>query len=109
MAVDERFCRPRVPVSVGDSGEALLIRAILENLGAVVTLHLPGVPEDFRLILDRAEAAPRHLVICGHGDEVGLLARRQDPKAAWRAAASYDAASRMFLYCDAEGRHRCGE
>ncbi|MFD0985624.1 hypothetical protein [Methyloligella solikamskensis] len=47
MAVDESFFAPRTPVgivAVGDQGEALVLRAILENLGAVVSLHLPGTP-----------------------------------------------------------------
>lgn len=45
--IDQKFLFPRVPVAVvdiGDTHEALLIRATLESLGAFVTLHLPGTP-----------------------------------------------------------------
>lgn len=74
--IDTRFYVPRTPVAVialGDSGEALLIRALLEHLGAVVTLHLPGTPEDALLILGQGAAAPPYLVLCGHGDDDGFI------------------------------------
>lgn len=74
--IDRSFQTPRPPVSivaVGDSGEAVLLRAILENLGASVTLHLPGTPGDFLLVLGQGESAPDYLVICGHGDDNGLV------------------------------------
>lgn len=74
MVVESRFYFPRRPVSVvdiGDAGEALLIRAILENLGAVVTLHLPGTPGDFLLTLADS-TSPEHIIICGHGRETGF-------------------------------------
>lgn len=74
--IDQEFYVPREPVSVvavGDSGEALLIRAILENLGAVVSLHLPGTPDDFLRVLGQGETASRVLVICGHGDDNGFV------------------------------------
>jgi hypothetical protein len=76
MAVDEMFQAPRAPVAVvaiGDSGEALLVRSVLESLGAAVTLHLIGAPEDFLRVLAQGESAPRYLVICGHGDEKGFV------------------------------------
>lgn len=74
MVVEKRFYSPLRPVSIiniGDSGEALLIRAILENLGAVVTLHLPGTPSDFLLTLADS-TSPEHVIICGHGDATGF-------------------------------------
>lgn len=43
--VDRNFLFPRTAVgivAVGDSGEALLLRAMLESLGASVRLYLPG-------------------------------------------------------------------
>jgi hypothetical protein len=76
MLVDETFYVPRTPVAVvavGDASEALLVRAILESLGAAVMLHLVGTPEDFLRIIEQGETAPRHIVICGHGDENGLI------------------------------------
>jgi hypothetical protein len=75
MPVDERFHAPRISVAVvatGDAGEALLIRAILENLGAAVMFHLVGTPGDFLLVLGQGATAPRYVVISGHGDERGL-------------------------------------
>jgi hypothetical protein len=74
--VDSRFLFPRTPVGIvdyGDTGEALLVRAILESLGAVTLLHLPGTPEDFLRCLEQGEAAPPYLVLCGHGDETGFV------------------------------------
>jgi hypothetical protein len=76
MIIDERFDVPRIPaavVAVGDSGEALLVRAILESLGAAVSFHLIGTPQDFLRVIGQGEAAPRYIVICGHGDETGLV------------------------------------
>lgn len=74
--VDTRFFGPRTPVAIVDLGataEALLARAMLESLGAAVMLHQPGTPEDFLLVLGQSEAARRYLVLCGHGDEDGLI------------------------------------
>lgn len=76
MTIDQRFHVPRTPlavVAVGDGMEALLIRAILESLGAAVTLHLPGTPEDFLEVLAQGESAPRYIVVSGHGDRGGFL------------------------------------
>ncbi|MBN8952508.1 MULTISPECIES: hypothetical protein [unclassified Rhizobium] len=76
MAVDENFFHPRRPVSIvalGDSGEALLLRAILESLGAVVTLHLPATPSDFLKCVDQGTSAPRYMILSGHGEEGGLV------------------------------------
>ncbi len=76
MSVDESFFVPRKRVSIaaiGDQGEALLLRAILENLGAVVTLHLPGTPEDFLKVIGQEASSPPVLIVSGHGDEDGLI------------------------------------
>ena len=76
MLVDESFHIPRTPVAVvaiDGSGEALLVRSILESLHAVVILHLMGTPEDFLRVLGQGESAPRYMIICGHGDEAGLV------------------------------------
>jgi len=57
--VDQSFHVPRVPVAVidcGATGEALLLRGLLENMGAVVTLHQPGTPRDFLLVLGKEMA-----------------------------------------------------
>lgn len=75
MVIDQEFHAPRTPVAVvaiRDSGEALLIRAMLESLGAFVTLHLPGTPEDFLRILAQGQSAPNFMVISGHGDRGGF-------------------------------------
>ncbi|WP_426228055.1 hypothetical protein [Pararhizobium sp. DWP3-4] len=74
--IDEGFFYPRTPVAIvalGDSGEALLIRAILENLGAAVVLHLPGTPGDAIKCLQRQENDPEYIILSGHGDENGFV------------------------------------
>ncbi|HEV7317352.1 MAG TPA: hypothetical protein VGO04_01910 [Ensifer sp.] len=74
--IDQTFMFPRMPVAVidiGDTLEALLIRSMLESLGAVVTLHLPGTPGDFLSLIGAGERVHQHLVICGHGDENGFV------------------------------------
>jgi hypothetical protein len=74
--VDQSFHVPRVPVAVidcGATGEGLVLRGLLENMGAVVTLHQPGTPGDFLLVLGQGGGAPAFMVICGHGDEHGLI------------------------------------
>jgi hypothetical protein len=76
MLVDETFYYPRTPVSVvavGDSGEALLVRSLLENLGATVAMHLIGTPEDFLRVIGQGSAAPSHMVLCCHGNENGIV------------------------------------
>ncbi|QTK78532.1 hypothetical protein AT6N2_C0666 [Agrobacterium tumefaciens] len=74
--VDHNFLFPRTAVSIialGDSGEALLLRAMLESLGASVRLHLPGTPEDILVCLKQGDHPPPYLIISGHGDENGLV------------------------------------
>lgn len=76
MLVDRTFFHPRTPVavvSIGDTGEALLVRAILEALGAAVLSHWIGTPGDFLRVIGQGAAAPSYLVICAHGDETGLI------------------------------------
>jgi hypothetical protein len=67
-------------VAVGEATEAPLVRALLESLGAVVTLHLPGTPEDILLVLGQGETAPPYLVLCGHGDEEGFVLGEYAPE-----------------------------
>ena len=50
-----------------------MIRDILESLHAVVTLHLPGTPEDFLLVLGQDDVAANYMVISGHGDDNGFV------------------------------------
>jgi hypothetical protein len=74
-AIDQSFYAPRTPVAIidcGDPPEACAIRSLLERLGAVVTMHLPGTPGDFLLTLGQGELAPEFVIICGHGDENGI-------------------------------------
>lgn len=74
--VDSLFFVPRVAVAIvdtGSPGEALLLRAVLESMGAIVTLHQPGTPEDFLIVLGQGERPPPFLVICGHGDDKGFI------------------------------------
>lgn len=81
--VDHNFFFPRTAVSiiaVGDTGEALLLRAVLESLGASVRLHLPGTPEDILVCLKQPDNPPPYLIISGHGDENGLVVGEFDPE-----------------------------
>lgn len=74
--IGRQFYVPRMPVGVvaiGNAGEALLIRALLESLGADVSLYLPGTPADFLMVLQQGVAAPDYLVISGHGDQTGFI------------------------------------
>jgi hypothetical protein len=76
MMADQFFHHSKTPVSViavGDTGEALLVRSILESLGAVVTLHLIGTPEDFLSVIGQGSAAAPYIILCAHGDEHGLI------------------------------------
>lgn len=80
--VDRYFFFPRTAVSIiaiGDTGEALLLRAMLESLGASVRLHLPGTPEDILVCLKQPDNPPPYLIISGHGDENGLVVGEFDP------------------------------
>ncbi|MBN3786992.1 hypothetical protein [Burkholderia sp. Ac-20353] len=79
--IDEKFLFPRPPVSVvavGDSGEALLIRAVLESLGASVSLHLPGTPQDLLLVLGDTTTNSQYLIISGHGNQDGFVMGEYD-------------------------------
>jgi hypothetical protein len=49
------------------------VRSILESLGAVVTLHLIGTPEDFLSVIAQGSAAATYTILCAHGDEHGLI------------------------------------
>lgn len=74
--IDKYFSWPREPVAIiaiGDTGEALLLRAILESLGAAVLLHLPGTPVDVLKCLGQGETAPEYVILSGHGDETGFV------------------------------------
>lgn len=74
--VDQSFYVPRIPVAVvdcGATGEALLLRSLLESMNAVVTLHQPGTPADFLLVLSETNDAPNFIALCAHGDENGFV------------------------------------
>jgi hypothetical protein len=74
--IDQSFHVPRTPIAIidcGDPPEASVIRGLLERMGAVVTMHQPGTPGDFLLALGQAELAPDFVIICGHGDENGIV------------------------------------
>lgn len=74
--IDTEFYAPRHPVdivAVGESQEALLLRASLESLGAVVHLSLPGTPSDFLKVLARGTRGSPYLIVSCHGDEGGIV------------------------------------
>ena len=74
--VDTEFYCRRHPVAIaalGDVGhDAVFARALLEELGAVVHLHLIGTPGDFLKVLSRGSGAAPYLVISAHGEPTGI-------------------------------------
>ncbi|MCA9995214.1 MAG: hypothetical protein KDE56_05680 [Anaerolineales bacterium] len=69
--IDTQFYAPRLPVSIvalPNAYEAHAIRALLEMLEAVVSVHWIGTPGDFLKVLGQGDSAPRYLFIAGHGD-----------------------------------------
>jgi hypothetical protein len=70
--VDTEFFIPRLPINIAaltNAYEADAIRALLEMLGCVVTIHWIGTPTDFLKVLSQGETAPPYLLIAGHGDD----------------------------------------
>jgi hypothetical protein len=70
--VDTQFFIPRLPINIAaltNAYEAEAMRALLEMLGCVVTVHWIGTPADFLKVLAQGETAPRYLLIVGHGDD----------------------------------------
>lgn len=70
--VDTQFFIPRLPINIAaltNAYEAEAMRALLEVLGCVVTVHWIGTPADFLKVLSQGETAPRYLLIAGHGDD----------------------------------------
>ena len=72
---DTGFFHPRRPVAIAAIGRSdhQLTRLMLEELQAVVLMHLVGTPGDFLRVVAQGEQAPAYLVICAHGDDVGLV------------------------------------
>ncbi len=69
--IESQFYAPRLPVNIvalPNAYEAQAMRALIEMLGGVVTIHLIGTPGDFLTVLGQGETAPRYLLIAGHGD-----------------------------------------
>lgn len=60
-------------IGVGDSGEAQLLRALLEQLGLEVTLKLCGKPSDFFTTMSDAASRADATIISAHGDEDGII------------------------------------
>lgn len=76
MSVEAKFFQPRRRVTIVDLGstlEVLCLRSLLEAMGASVTTHFIGAPQDVFATLDQKEAPPEFLVLCGHGTENGLV------------------------------------
>ncbi len=74
--VDTRFDDKKVPVSIAhvDRGEhSIMLRHLLEELGAVVLLHGISTPGDFTKVISQVEEAPPFLIVSTHGDENGLV------------------------------------
>ncbi|GLQ52972.1 hypothetical protein [Devosia nitrariae] len=60
-------------VALEDIGEALLLRALLENLGADVHLRPVGKPSDFPNAFDAFGSSADFALVSGHGDQGGLV------------------------------------
>jgi len=58
---------------VGDSGEALLLRAMLENLGVQVFTQFIGTPSEFLNILSEQNSLSAIWILSAHGNENGLI------------------------------------
>lgn len=58
---------------IGDSGEALLLRALLEAMGAEVRLTMIGKPSAISGALTMTGAVPDLAILSAHGDERGLI------------------------------------
>lgn len=74
MVVERFFC-PLQPVSlvaVGDSGEAMTLRLLLENLGAFVSYYPVGTPGDFLSVLASTGAAANLTILSAHGGDGGF-------------------------------------
>lgn len=75
--VDTRFLHKRHAVGIVALGavgnDPVMARALLENLGAVVLLHLPGTPKDFLKVLRQGPDAAPYLIVCAHGDDNGIV------------------------------------
>jgi hypothetical protein len=56
-------------VDIGIAMEALLCRSILESLGMMTCLSLPGSPDAIVRALNGATGTASMLVICGHGSD----------------------------------------
>lgn len=70
--VDTQFYIPRPPINIAaltNANEAYAMRALLEMLGCVVTIHWIGTPTDFLKVLGQGEMASPYLLIAGHGDD----------------------------------------
>ena len=75
--VDARFYVKRHPVDIvnigGVGNDGRLTRALFEALYAVTQLHLCGTPGDFLQVISQGQDAAPHMLICGHGDDNGLV------------------------------------
>ncbi len=74
--IDTQFYAGRRPVAIdalgGAGQDATFARALLEQLGAVVHLHLTGTPGDFLKVLRQGADTPPYLIICAHGEPAGI-------------------------------------
>jgi hypothetical protein len=70
--IDTQFDYPRLAaniIALPNAYEAHAMRALLEMLDSVVTIHWIGTPMDFLKVLGQGDTAPRYLLIAGHGDK----------------------------------------
>ena len=60
-------------INIGDFEEAYTIRIFAERLNLAVRFYKIGTPGDFLKVISRESELPPCIIICGHGDENGIV------------------------------------
>ncbi|MCE2436050.1 MAG: hypothetical protein J4F29_24520 [Candidatus Latescibacteria bacterium] len=74
--VETQFYAKQNPIGIiciGDFEEAHTIRTFAEQLNLVVRFYRMGTPGDFLKVISREPELPPCIIICGHGDENGIV------------------------------------
>ena len=74
--VDTSFFSKKLPIEIAnvvDTCHSVMLRGLLEELGAVVLVHNIGCPQDFLKIIGQGEAIAPYLIIACHGDDNGIV------------------------------------
>ncbi|MDE2723707.1 MAG: hypothetical protein OXI59_10065 [Gemmatimonadota bacterium] len=74
--VETQFYAKQNPIGIiciGDFQEAHTIRTFAESLNLAVRFYRIGTPGDFLKVISREPELPPCIIICGHGDENGIV------------------------------------